>query len=50
MPGQSHKSGRTVDVTAPAAPVRGFFRPRPWTKPDAHGQIADGDGPGRSLE
>jgi hypothetical protein len=35
MPVQSHKSGRTVDVTAPTAPVRWFFRPRPWTKADA---------------
>src|SRR5271165_3037178 len=42
MPGQRHKAGRTVGVTAPTAPVRGFFHPRPWTKPGAHGRIADG--------
>ena len=50
MPGQRHKAGRTVGVTAPTAPVRGFFRPRPWTKPGAHGRIADGGSPERSLE
>jgi hypothetical protein len=50
MPGQRHKAGRTVGVTAPTAPVRGFFRPRPWTKPGAHGRIADGGGAGRRLE
>jgi hypothetical protein len=50
MPGQRLKAARTVGVTAPATPVRGFFRPRPWTKPAAHGRIADGRGPGWSLE
>ena len=50
MPGQRHKAGRTVGVTAPTAPVRGFFRPRPWTKPGTHGRIADGGGPGWRLE
>lgn len=41
---------RTVSVTAPTAPVRGFFRPRPWTKPDAHGCIADRGGPESRFE
>ena len=50
MPGQGHKAGRTVGVPAPTAPVRGFFGPRPWTKPGAHGRIADGGSPERSLE
>ena len=50
MPGQRHKAGRTVSVTAPIKPVRGFFRPRPWTKPGAHGRIADGGGAGWRLE
>jgi hypothetical protein len=50
MPGQRHKAGRTAGVTAPTAPVCGFFRPRPWTKPGAHGRIADGGSPERSLE
>ena len=50
MPGQRQEAGRTVGVTAPTGPVRGFFRPRPWTKPGAHGRMADGGGPGRSLE
>jgi len=49
MPGQRQETGRTVGVTAPIAPVRGFFRPRPWTKPDAHGRIADGGGPENRL-
>ena len=31
-------------------PVRGFFRPHPWTKPDAYGRIADGGSTGQSLE
>ena len=26
------------------------FQPRPWTKPGAHGRIADGGGPGNRLE
>jgi hypothetical protein len=25
-------------------------RPRPWTKPDTYGRIADGRGPGRHLQ
>jgi hypothetical protein len=50
MPGQRHKAARTVDVTAPTIPVRGFFFPRPWTKPDVHGRIADGGSAGRRLE
>ena len=50
MPGQSPKAGRTVGVTAPTAPVRGFFHPRPWTKPGAHGRITDGGGPKTRLE
>jgi hypothetical protein len=50
MPGQRHKAGRTVGVTAPTGPVRGFFRPRPWTKPDTYGRIADHGGAGRRLE
>ena len=45
-----HKAGRTVGVTAPTGPVRGFFRPRPWAESAAHGRIADGGGPGQSLE
>ena len=49
MPGQRYKAGRTVSGTAPTAPVRGFFRPRPWTKPGAHGCIADGRGPESHL-
>jgi hypothetical protein len=49
MPGQRHQAGRTVDVTAPTAPVRGFFRPRPWNEPGAHGRIADGGGPESGL-
>jgi hypothetical protein len=50
MPGQRQQAGRTAGVTAPTAPVRGFFRPRPWTKPGAHGRIADDGGAGRRLE
>jgi hypothetical protein len=50
MPGQRHKAGRTVSVTARITPVRGFFRPHPWPKPGVYGRIADGGGPGRSLE
>ena len=50
MPGQRHKAGRAVGVTAPIAPVRRFFRPRPWTKPGAHGRIADGRGPRTCFE
>jgi hypothetical protein len=50
MPGQGHKAGRTAGVTVPTAPVRRFFCPRPWTKPGAHGRIADGGGAGRRLE
>jgi hypothetical protein len=50
VPAQRQEAGRTVSVTAPTGPVRGFFRPRPWPKPDAHGRIADAGGPGRSLE
>jgi hypothetical protein len=49
MAGQRNKAGRTVDVTAPTAPVRGFFRPRPWNKPGAHGRIADGGAPKSRL-
>ena len=30
MPGQSYKPGGAVSVTAPAGPVRGLFRARPW--------------------
>jgi hypothetical protein len=41
MPGQRHKVSRAVSVTAPTAPVRGFFWPRPWTKPGAQGRIAE---------
>jgi hypothetical protein len=44
------EAGRTVSVTAPTAPVRGSFPPRPWTKPSAHGRIADGGGPESPLE
>ena len=33
MPGQRQETGRTVGVTAPAGPVRGLFRPRPWPVP-----------------
>jgi hypothetical protein len=33
MPGQGHKAGRTVGITAPTGPVRGLFRPRPWAGP-----------------
>ena len=47
MPGQRRKAGRTVGVTASTAPVRGFFRPRPWTELGTHGRIADGRGPRR---
>jgi len=50
MPGQRRKAGRTVGVTGPTTPVRGYFCPRPWTKPDAHGRIADGRGPQSCLE
>jgi hypothetical protein len=50
MPGHRQEAGRTVSVTAPTGPVRGLFRPRPWIKPGAHGRIADGGGPGRTLE
>jgi len=50
MAGQRLKAGRTVGVTAPTGPVRGFFRPRPWIKPGAHGRIADGCGPRSCLE
>ena len=50
MTGQSQKSGRTVGGTAPTPPVRGFFPPRPWAKPSAHGRMADGGGPGNRLE
>jgi hypothetical protein len=50
MPGQRNKAGRTVGVTAHTGPVRGFFRPRPWIEPAAYGRIADGGGPGQSLE
>jgi hypothetical protein len=50
MPGQRHKADWTVGVTAPTGPVRGLFRPRPWTKPDADGRIADGRSPRSCLE
>jgi hypothetical protein len=40
MPGETHKAVRKVGVTAPTGSVRGFFRPRPWTKPSGHGRIA----------
>ena len=50
MPGQRNKAGWAVGVTAPTAPVRGFFWPRPWTKPGAHGRIADGAVPRSCLE
>ena len=44
VPGQRHKAARTVGVTAPTGPVRGFSAPS-WTKPGAHGRIADGRSP-----
>jgi hypothetical protein len=50
MPGHRQEAARTFSVTAPTGPVRGLFRPRPWTKPDAHGRIADGGSPGQTLE
>ena len=50
MPGQRQEAGRTVGVTVPTGPVRGFSAPRPWAKPSTHGHIADGGTPGRSLE
>jgi hypothetical protein len=50
MPAQGRKAGRTVGVTVATAPRPWFFRPRPWTKPGAHGRIADGGGVGRCLE
>jgi hypothetical protein len=40
MPGQSQKAGRAVGVTVST--------PRPWSKPGAHGRIADGGGPGNA--
>jgi integrase len=49
MPGQRREAGRTVGVTARTGPSVAF-PPRPWPKPGAHGRIADGGGPGRSLE
>jgi hypothetical protein len=49
--GSSAAVERTVSVTAPTGPVRGYFCSRPWPpKPAAHGRIADGGGRGRSLE
>ena len=33
MAGQSGNPGGTVSITAPAGPVRGLFRPRPWAGP-----------------
>lgn len=50
VPGQRQEAERTVGVTAPTGPVREFFRPCPWTRPDAHGRIADGGGSGHRLE
>jgi hypothetical protein len=49
--GSSAAVERTVSVTAPTGPVRGYFCPRPWPpKPAAHRRIADGGGRRRSLE
>jgi hypothetical protein len=50
VPGQRHKAGRAVGVTAPTTLVRGFFRPRPWHRPSAYGRIADRRGAGRRFE
>ena len=61
MAGQVRNAAGTVSITAPTGPVRGLFRPRPWTgrarlwfartpKPGTHGRIADGDGPQTRLE
>ena len=50
VPAQRQETGWTVGVTAPTGPVRGFSRPRPWTRPRAHGRIADGRSPGVILE
>ncbi len=41
MPGQRQENKRAVGVTAPTAPVRRLFRPRPWTKARTHGRIDD---------
>ncbi len=50
MPGQRKEAGRTVGVTRSHRPRPWLFPPRPWTKPGAHGRIADGGGPEWSLE
>ena len=50
MPGQakSRPDGRRNRSHRP--PSVGFSAPRPWTKPGAHGRIADGGGPGNRLK
>src|SRR5580698_5377505 len=47
--GSSAAVDRTVGVTAPIGPVRGYLCSRPWPpKPAAHGRTADGGGRGRA--
>ena len=42
--------GLPRSAAVPTAGCAGFFHPRPWSKPGAHGRIADGVGAAWCLE